>query len=362
MAEVVLPCASLGETLEFFTERLGFRVAAIFPADGPRTAVILGHGLRVRLEQGRGGDPGVLRLLCAKEPPEPVTAPNGTRVEFALAEPPMLVPTIAPAFVVSHEGTTGWGAGRAGMQYRDLVPGRLGGWMIASQIRIPRGGAVPDYVHFHQVQFQIIYCRAGWVRVVYEDQGPPFVMQAGDCVVQPPGIRHRVLESSDGLEVIEVTCPAEHATIADLELSLPNPEVRPQRTFAGQWFVRHEASQGRWKPWRVAGFTARDTKIAAATDGVGAVKVVRPEETSILKGSPVISHDAAMVFLFVLRGGCVLRAEGHGSQRLGSGSCAVIPAGLRHALGEFSAGLEVLEVAMPGVFATTVHADAALAG
>ena len=34
-AEVVLPCADLDATLPFFTERLGFRVAAIFPADRP---------------------------------------------------------------------------------------------------------------------------------------------------------------------------------------------------------------------------------------------------------------------------------------------------------------------------------------
>eukprot|EP00971_Amphidinium_carterae_P098931 1956427-Amphidinium_carterae.1 len=31
------------------------------------------------------------------------------------------------------------------MQYRDLVPGRIGGALIASSIHIPAGGAVPDY-------------------------------------------------------------------------------------------------------------------------------------------------------------------------------------------------------------------------
>jgi quercetin dioxygenase-like cupin family protein len=41
----------------------------------------------------------------------------------------------------------------------------------------------------------MIYCHRGWVRVVYEDQGEPFVMHPGDCVLQPPGIRHRVLEA-----------------------------------------------------------------------------------------------------------------------------------------------------------------------
>ena len=57
------------------------------------------------------------------------------------------------------------------MHYRDLVPSRLGGAMIASHIRIPDGGPVPDMVHFHKVGFQLIFCVKGWVDVVYEDQG-----------------------------------------------------------------------------------------------------------------------------------------------------------------------------------------------
>ena len=30
----------------------------------------------------------------------------------------------------------------------------------------------------------MIFVRAGWVRVVYEDAGPSFVMRPGDCVLQ----------------------------------------------------------------------------------------------------------------------------------------------------------------------------------
>jgi quercetin dioxygenase-like cupin family protein len=80
------------------------------------------------------------------------------------------------------------------MLYRDLIPGRLGGRYIASLISIPKGGPVADWVHFHRIALQLIYVRSGWVRVVYEDQGEPFVMRAGDLVLQPPQIRHRVLE------------------------------------------------------------------------------------------------------------------------------------------------------------------------
>jgi len=61
-AEVVLPCAELEPTLAFFTERLGFRIALVYPAEAPAVAVIAGHGLRLRLDPAATGGPGLLRL------------------------------------------------------------------------------------------------------------------------------------------------------------------------------------------------------------------------------------------------------------------------------------------------------------
>ena len=172
---------------------------------------------------------------------------------------------------------------------------------------------MPDYVHRHRVRFQLIYCYRGWVRVVYEDQGPPFVLQAGDAVLQPPEIRHRVLESSAGLEVIEVSCPAEHETLADLELELPTPVARPERDFGGQRFVRHQASRADWAPWRVPGFEARDLGIAAATRGLPGAQVVRRARGRPgLPGAdaPLRTHDAELLFNFVLTGAasCIAKA------------------------------------------------------
>ena len=150
-----------------------------------------------------------------------------------------------------------WHRGRAGMDYRDLVPDRRGGELIASHIRIEQGGPVPDYVHYHDVRVQLIYCLRGWVRLVYEDQGEPFVMIVGDCVVQPPQIRHRVLECSAGLEVIEVAAPAVHTTHVDHELALPT--ARRDRTYSGQRFV-----------WCRPGELER---VAAATGGLAEIRV-----------------------------------------------------------------------------------------
>ena len=124
-------------------------------------------------------------------------APNGTRVEFEATETPPVIPDLVSSLTVQKAGVrSNWGIGRAGMHYRDLIPDRLGGRYIASHIRILKGGPVPDYVHHHHILFQLIYCYKGWVRVVYEDQGVPFLMHPGDCVLQPPHIRHQVLELS----------------------------------------------------------------------------------------------------------------------------------------------------------------------
>ena len=65
------------------------------------------------------------------------------------------------------------------------------------------------HVFASQVHFQLIYVYRGWVDLVYEDQGPPFRLEAGCCVTQPPLIRHKVLVSSDDLHVIEIGVPAE---------------------------------------------------------------------------------------------------------------------------------------------------------
>ena len=356
--EVVLPCTELESTLAFFTEILGFQINAIFPADAPLVAVISGHGVRLRLERGGFGSPGKLRLLCRNheefaEGATELTAPNGTCIEIVEADPPLVLPPEQQSFVLNrYSNDASWEVGRAGMTYRDLIPNRQGGRFIASHIRILEGGTVPDYVHFHKIRFQMIYCYKGWVRVVYDEQGPPFVMHSGDCVLQPPQIRHRVLESSAGLEVIEISCPAEHETWADHDLDLPTTEVWSNRDFGGQHFVLHQVVQAEWSPWRMEGFEFRDTGIGTGTKGLAGVRVVRP-----LNGSKplVCSHSGEFYFFFTLEGGVTLICEGLGSQRLEAGDSCVIPAQQRHALTDCSDDLELLEATFPAELETQLH-------
>lgn len=321
--EVVLQCTELREAQAFFVETLGFRVDTIFPADDPAVAVLSAYGVLLRLQR-RG------------------------------AHAPDEVPPNKPSFVLSKisERAT-WKVGRADMRYRDLIPGRQGGRFIASHIRIPESGEVPDYVHFHNIRFQMIYCYQGWVRVVYEDQGPPFVLNAGDCVLQPPQIRHRVLECSAGLEIIEIGCPAEHATHTDHELALPTKKVCAHRDFQGQRFVRHVAQAATWQPWRVGGFESRDTGIAAATVGLAGARVVRPlRSLTDSLHAPVCSVDVEFLFTFVLQGSVSLQREEQDPERLEAGDCFTMPAGLRYGLTGCSDDLEFLEVSLPAEFET----------
>jgi mannose-6-phosphate isomerase-like protein (cupin superfamily) len=352
-AQVVLPCPDLEATVRFFTGTLGFRVELVLPADSPEIAVVSGYGLTLRLERANGveGTPPLkLRLLCelADLPPgtpRELTAPGGTRLEFVAADRPVDLPEGRQEFVLARlGGEEAWGLGRAGMQYRDLIPGRLGGRFVASQIRIRDGGPVPDYVHFHKIRFQMIYCLTGWARLVYEDQGEPFLLEAGDCVLQPPEIRHRVLESSAGLEVIEIGCPAVHETFADHGMVLPTGEVHPDRLFGGQRFVRHVAARARWRQATHSGFEMRDTGIGQATAGLAGVRVLR--RTAAPSANGASGHGGEFFFLFVLKGSLGIESARLGRHQLEAGDCCVIPAGAPHGLSG-AVGLEFLEVTLP---------------
>lgn len=357
-AEVSLPSQDLAADLAFYTQELGFRLDMIFPADDPGVAVLSGHGLRLRLERGADVAPGVLRLLCLDpgafaEGRRELTAPNGVRIEIVDAHPRLETPPTQHAFVVRRlKDNSPWVIGRAGMHYRDLIPGRLGGSIIASHIRVPDAGPVPDMVHYHTVGFQLIFCYHGWVRLVYEDQGPPFLLKAGDCVIQPPEIRHRVLEASENLQVVEIGVPAEHVTTVDHEMELPTPFLRPDREFGGQKFCRSEVAKGVWAPWRLPGFEARETGIGAATAGVASVQVARPAGRS---HGEVTSHTADILFTFVLSGSMSLHGEGQGAHTLTEGDAYVIPPQLKTALTDCSEDLQLLEVSLPADFETCVH-------
>lgn len=348
-AEMRLPTQELRDDLPFWTKKLGFRLDMIYPADNPEVAVLSGYGLRLRIQKGATEHPGTVRILTDEEGfaggETLLIAPNGTRVEIDKANPPLVLPPTEHAFVVRRLADQApWIIGRAGMHYRDLVPSRLGGAMIASHIRIPDGGPVPDMVHFHRVGFQLIFCISGWVDVVYEDQGPPIRLTAGDCFIQPPEIRHRVLHASDGIEVIEIGVPAEHVTEIDHDMELPTPHLRPEREWQGQRFVYDQGAKGEFRPFRLPGFVARDTTIHGATQGVASVMVARPDGGA----TAWTKHQGDILFTFVMQGSFTLEGEGKEPFALSPGDAFVIPPGMATRYGDPSPDLELLEVTLPG--------------
>lgn len=347
---IVVDVVDLDAAIAHFTNSVGFRINRISPADDPREADLSGHGLRVMLRRApnasaSSGSLDLAALHRASTEPSAGLSAMGLPTERSV-----VVPEVDQSLVVSRVAdTANFEKGRAGMGYRDLIPNRQGGRFIASHIRIDGGGAVPDYAHFHKIRFQMIYCYQGWVRVVYEDQGAPFTLQAGDCVLQPPEIRHRVLESSAGLEVIEIGCPAEHDTYADHEIVLPTGRHLADRDFGGQRFVHHISADASWVPWRFEGFECQHIAIAEATNGLAGVRVVRSSREGA--STQRVRHSAEFVMFFVLAGDALFGVETE-TFALGAADSIVIPAGV-HASLSMSAATELLEVTLPAAIVAT---------
>jgi len=103
---------------------------------------------------------------------------------------------------------------RSFFEYRDLgIKEVTAGRFNAHVIRARLGESPPGEWHRHDLGFQMVYVLRGWVRFEYEGVGE-VLLRPGSCVHQPSGIRHREIEHSDDLEMLEITSPAEFTTEA----------------------------------------------------------------------------------------------------------------------------------------------------
>src|SRR5260221_5671803 len=100
-------------------------------------------------------------------------------------------------------------------KYRDLgIVEASNGLARAHVIRLI-GPCNPEEVsklHFHDVDFQMVYVLKGWVKTYIEGQGET-MMKAGSAWTQPPRIRHLLMDYSDDCELLEVILPAEFKTV-----------------------------------------------------------------------------------------------------------------------------------------------------
>jgi uncharacterized cupin superfamily protein len=100
-------------------------------------------------------------------------------------------------------------------KYRDLGIGEAThGLAQAHVIRLvgPCNPAEVSKLHFHDIDFQMVYVLKGWVKTYMEGQGET-LMKQGSSWTQPPRIKHMILDYSDDVELLEVILPAEFKTV-----------------------------------------------------------------------------------------------------------------------------------------------------
>jgi mannose-6-phosphate isomerase-like protein (cupin superfamily) len=100
-------------------------------------------------------------------------------------------------------------------KYRDLgISAATHGLAQAHVIRLqgPCDPAEVSKLHYHDVEFQMVYVLKGWVKTYMDGQGET-LMTEGSAWTQPPKIKHMILDYSDDVELLEVILPAEFKTV-----------------------------------------------------------------------------------------------------------------------------------------------------
>jgi quercetin dioxygenase-like cupin family protein len=123
------------------------------------------------------------------------------------------MPMTTHEFVASHAKDARFERGlRSFFEYRDLgIEQATSGRVVAHVIRAAAGKEFSSQPHLHRTSFQLVYVLRGWIDFEYEGQGV-VRLEAGSCVHQPPGIRHREVGHSEDIEILEVVMPAGFAT------------------------------------------------------------------------------------------------------------------------------------------------------
>ena len=119
-------------------------------------------------------------------------------------------------FVASHHGPGAFEQGlRRYAQYRDLgIATATKGLARAHVIKFvpPCDPAEVSKLHYHDVEFQMVYVLKGWIKSEFAGEGA-VTMREGSCWLQPPKIEHKVLGYSDDCEVLEIILPADFETV-----------------------------------------------------------------------------------------------------------------------------------------------------
>ena len=99
-------------------------------------------------------------------------------------------------------------------KYRDLEVTEASGGAMRAQIMSGSAGMTrPTGWHTHQCEGQFIYVLRGWVELEFADGGKR-VIEEGDSMFIPGGLPHNETRTSQELEILEVSLPADMGTVA----------------------------------------------------------------------------------------------------------------------------------------------------
>jgi mannose-6-phosphate isomerase-like protein (cupin superfamily) len=99
-------------------------------------------------------------------------------------------------------------------KYRDLgVTDATHGRMRAQVTSAKSGMTRPTGWHYHICETQLVYMLSGWIDLEFEGRGV-VRLEAGDSVMIPGGLIHQEIATSDAMELVEISLPAEMGTVA----------------------------------------------------------------------------------------------------------------------------------------------------
>lgn len=303
IGEFCLPSNDLEEDINYYEKTLKFKLVEIYPAESPEVAILSGHGMRLRLETNTSLNPGRIRIANKNisnlnKSQKSFLASNGTEIEIVQDSTNHSVLFSNEEIYVKEFNDGNWSNGRAGMLYKSLIKDKYKDNFIASHIKIPKGGPVNDKVHYHEINFQIIFCFNGWAKVVYENQGDPITLSKFDCILQPPKIRHKVLESSDNLEVLELTIPGRHSTKIDNNMILPNNITDKEKLYSNMKFCYFNYINSQIEKSDTSKILYRNMNIDIASNDKASVEIIEFKSIASFQ----INNKNKIFFIFVLDG------------------------------------------------------------
>ena len=122
-------------------------------------------------------------------------------------------PNDAMDFVIARKSSPSYVKGRRDFfKYRDLgVTAASNGVMRAQVTEGSAGMTRPTGWHYHVCDGQFVYMLKGWVDLAFPD-GETVRIEEGDSLFIPGGLPHNEIATSENIELIEISVPADMGT------------------------------------------------------------------------------------------------------------------------------------------------------